>query len=259
MRYFLLLFLPRLAIAGACCVGGGPKSFIQLKDLQSYQLGVSSSFQDSYGRYNSYGELVETKANPLYTLSFGAGIKVTDDLDATLTIPSTGAVLVGTRYLLVRSLFRDEWYPTVHLSGGLGLPAGDKGWEPYFGVSFVKDYGFAILGMNGTYTRKFQRAGNLGKEGDRFEVSETGTFPLSQRLSFILGSAQFWELARSLGSSSIADTAARGVSASLAASYYLTRYWNMSASWEFSVPLSKIGVNKDATRTFTLTSGYSFY
>lgn len=298
VSFFLFFLVPRIGLAGTCCLGAGPKSFIQMKDLESYQVGFSSSVRDVYGRYDAYGDLVQAEKNQTYNLSLGAGIKLYEGIDAYTTIPwvyqikkagggdrshaSVGDILAGTRVLLLRSLFRDEWYPTIYVNAGLKFPTGSVEalapngaiqpgtgngvWEPFLGIALQKDYQFIILGLNATYTRRFSRTvqnegtGSLSvKEGDKFELSETGTIPLSQRLSIAFGANQAWELSRQINDSNVADSSTRAISVFLSSNYFLTRYWALSGGFEFAVPIARFGVNQQAARSLTVTSTYAFY
>lgn len=279
-------------------MGGGPKSFIQLRELQTYQVGLSSSFKDVYGHYDAFGDLYKTDKSQTFTLAVGAGARLADDLDAFVTVPwvyqlketvgkpgdatNLGDVIFGAKYVLLRSLFQDDWYPTISVTGGVKAPTGtveklsSEGkiipgtgngiWEPFLGIGIQKDYRFVILGFNATYTRRFQRtvADTNGaplsvKEGDRVELSEILTFPLSRRFSVSGGSAQTWDFATRINGAAAADTSARMATIVLSASYFLNQYWSITAGSEVAVPIAKLGVNQEATRSITVTTTYSFY
>lgn len=294
-----LLFVPNLTFAPPCCLGGGPKSFIQLRDLQNYQLGVSSSLRDTYGRYDAYGDLVRAEKDQTFTMAFGAGAKFIENLDSFVILPivyrikqsalidvdrgNLGDVLVGSRLTVLRSLFHDEWYPTINISAGLKVPTGTVDglsqdghiapgtgngiWERFVGLGLQKDYGFLILNGSMTYTGRFGRTITgpgqedpiVVKEGDRIELSESGLFPLTRRLSITVGSAQEWDLPRKLAGQMVSDSEARVTSLFFSSNYFLTQYWSLSAGAEFSVPIARLGMNLEATRTMSLTSTYTFY
>lgn len=290
-------FISQSLYGAACCGGEGPKSFLQLRELQSYQLGISTSLKDIYGRYDEYGDLIRTDKSQTYTLSAGAAAKVTEDLDAQLLVPwvyqvkeytgnpnsagNLGDISVGARYALVRAFFHDDWYPSIFVSGGLKFPTGtvealsNEGkitpgsgngiWEPYLGVFLQKNVGFATLGLSATYTGRFKRTVDTVqgpqsvKEGDRVTLGESGTIPLSERWSLTLGSNQTWDMARQLNGSAVADSAARFVTGVVSTTYFLTRYWAMSVEGEAALPIAKLGVNQQAARTITMTTSYAFY
>ncbi len=300
MRFtmILILFVPQFALGGACCLDGGPKSFIQLKDLESYQVGVSTSLRDTYGRYDAYGALIRAEKFQTHTLSLGAGMKILDGLDGTLTLPlvyqvkgtgsgdreraDMGDSVVGGRWLLLRSLFRDEWYPSIYFTAGLKMPTGSVEslsdgvlqpgtgngvWEPHAGFAFQKDYHWAVLGLSATYTNRLQRsvsssiseAPSTVKEGDRIDLLESATLPLSPRLSLSFGSAQSWELGREIDGKGVADSSTRVVSAFVTSQYFLSRFWSISAGWDFAIPIEKLGVNSPANRTLTVMTSYAFF
>lgn len=298
LTFLSLIAIPRIAGAGACCLGGGPKTFIALRELQTYQIGLSSSFKDVYGHYDAYGDLYKTDRNQTLTLSLGAGMRLTEELDVFTTIPwvyqyaervgkpgdatSLGDVTLGGRYFLVRNLFQDDWYPTVTLLGGLKVPSGTTDrigsagklvpgtgngiWEPFLGVSVQKDLRFVIVGVNATYTRRFGRTVPDAsgtpvsvKEGDRIELSESATFPVTRRLSFAAGTAQTWDLSTRINGNHADDTAARVATVFASGSYFVTRYWSVGVGAEAAIPVAKLSMNQLATRSVTVTSTYSFY
>lgn len=294
----LVFLVPRLLLASACCAGGGPKSFLELAELQTYKVGVSTSLLDVYGRFDPYGDLVTADKNQSYNVSLGLATRLTQDLEGSLTFPiiyqikevgtqqnsnsNIGDILVGLRYPLIRSLFRDEWYPSVAVLGGVKFPTGsidtlsssgqfsagtgNGNWEPYLGFGISKEYGFTTIAINATFTKRFTRtvdsaAGSpsIMKEGDRIDISEAATIPFSRRFSLTLGGAQAWEMSRSVNDRTIDDSTTRVVNGFIASTYFLSPYWSLTAGLDASLPIAKLAVNQQATRTFALTTTYGFY
>lgn len=288
---FVVFFGWSMEIFGAaCCLGGGPKSFISLKRLQKYELGVSTSFQDVYGRYNVYGELEETDRNQTYSLSFGAGVRLLSDLQSYLIIPlvlqsngnadyqnsrlSVGDVLTGVNWIVLESLFSDDWYPTISLSAGLKFPTGSKEslsagqylpgtgnglWEPFVGLNLAKTLSFATVTFDASYTIPASGTPGEVEEGDKIILSESAYIPLSQRLGVGGGSSQTWALPKSQNGAILEDSASRRANIFLNSTYFLTRVMSLSAAVDFSIPIERFGVNDQASRSFTVTMKYGFY
>ena len=294
----LIVLIPRLLWAGACCLGGGPKSFVLLRPLQSYELGVSTSFKDNFGRYNSYGDLVATEKNQSYNVLLGGTARLTIDTDAFVIVPwvwqfkeslnatqsrqTLGDILVGVRYHLLDNLFEDEWYPKIQISLGVKVPSGKMEaldelgqitpgtgngiWEPSLGVTAQKDYGFVIVSVSPAYVwrlgRSFKSAEGVEaklNEGDRIELTESLTFPITREWSVAVGSEQSWTLSKKINGSVMSDTQGRGITGFISTGYYLTRFWSLGLGFDSALPLSRWGVNQPATRTISLTSNYSIF
>lgn len=303
MNLFLMIVIfglsSTLASGAVCCLGGGPKTFVDLQHLQKYKLGLSTSFRDIYGRYDSYGDLVSAEKSQTYNMSLAATTNMADGLDVFFVLPwvyqktsignesgsaaSIGDVVIGSKYTLIDRLFIDDWYPIVTLLGGMKFPTGATDsvtssgklspgtgngiWEPFFGITLRKELAPIQLGLSATYTRRFKSnvpnpSGNgvlAVKEGDRFELTESGTLPVSWRLKFVLGSTQQWDLSREIDRATVPDSRARDVRAFLASTYTFTQYWSVSVTGEGSLPVAKLGVNQDASRTLTFATTYGFY
>ncbi len=276
--FFIFAFLPRAALAAACCLGGSVKSFISLQRLQTYEVGVSTTARDVYGRYNLFGELDEAEPNQTLTLALGAGARLTQDLQAFLILPwvyrtegggrtdgtraGVGDAVVGAQYTLIESLFRDDWYPTVTLTGGAKLPTGSTEtklggkmvpgtgngvWEPFFGIGLEKPLGFPTISLKATYTG---RTGDRGAAlGDMIELTGTVTAVLHQRFSLAAGATQAW----------ILKDGQRVASLFLTPTYYITRFWSVAAAAEVTLPMDGFGIGQQAMRAFTVTTRYGFY
>lgn len=292
LRWFLFFFLiPRLVWAGACCIGGGPRSFVQLRQFQSYDLGIATSFKDNFARLNSYGEAVETEKLQTYTVALGASAKVLPRTEAYTILPvvlknrnlgpesrsraNLGDVLVGGRFSLYDPLYMEDWFPETKILFSVKAPSGTTDevgtgngiWEPSLGVQFQKDFSNLIAAMSVSFTHRFPRSVKSPvstsylsvKEGDRIEVSETVTVPLTQDWSVALGSSQVWDLGGSVNNKGTEDSHGRYISGLLSATYFIDRFWRVSAAFEGVLPFSKWGANEDAYRTVTLTSTYAIY
>lgn len=285
----VLLLLPQNLIGSACCAGRGPKTFISLAELQTYELGLSVSNYRVFGRHNMYGEPEETDHNQLYTLSLGAGVRLLPSIEISAVIPfsyhemgfgsarvhntQVGDIVIGGRTTIVRSLFRDDWYPTIAVHAGLKVPTGSiekfeaskfspgtgNGlWEPFVGIGMKKEYGMVTLSFDATYTQRVGRIATF-KEGNKFELSEMAAFPFSRRFSVGLGSTQSWVMRGSLGGGPVADTEGRAVSAIASSTYFLTEFWSIAAAFESGIALHGLGVNQQLAQSISLTTKYGFF
>jgi len=284
MKIFIvgILFFSSGFYAASCCVGGGAKSFIQLRNFEKYQLGFSLFHKENYAKFNPYGDLKETKPNQTTTSSLGAGMRLRDDLDVNFLVPisrvesSTGLgdSMVGARYTLVDPLFLSDWYPKVNLSVQLKMPTGNQDggngnglWEPGLSLIFEKDFNLVLLNFGTSYTYRSVKTGkehftgqNISvKEGDKFELSETVILPVTDTLSFALGSSQTWELASQINGEGVKDSHGRSIQGVISGTYYLSRIWKMTIGFDTTLPVEGWGTTLAATRTFTLTSTYSIY
>lgn len=268
--------------AASCCVGGGPKSFIQLRNFEKYQVGLSLGYKDNYAKYTPYGTLAEAKKTETFVSSFGAGMRFRDDLDASLLVPYSsidksmglGDASVLLRYVLVDPLYISDWYPKVSITTSLKAPTGnqdgDNGnglWEPGIGVLLEKDYTEFLLNFSAGYTYRSQKqtkdpfTGSAldVKLGDRFELAQSVIVPLTESLSVATGSSQLWELATQLNGQSTAYSQGRSVQGFISTTYFFSRIWKMTAAFESTLPIEGWGTTLPATRAFTVTSTYSIY
>jgi hypothetical protein len=192
MRHLLFIaaiLLTNEAFSAACCVGNGPRSFVQLKHLQKFDLGVASSFKDTYGEHNTYGEFENSPKNQALSLSLGMSGRIREDLELYFILPwvyqvkefahrnqgggSLGDSVLGFRYVLWENLFEEDPYPKVTLIPNVKMPTGsmdsidDDGnfspgtgngsWEPGLAVQVQKDFGFAIFSLTPSYTKRLAR------------------------------------------------------------------------------------------------------
>ena len=61
MKRFLLISiaaLPQMTHGGSCCLGSGPKSFVQLRHLQNYELGLAKNFKDKLKELKTNGAIL---------------------------------------------------------------------------------------------------------------------------------------------------------------------------------------------------------
>lgn len=285
---FILVVLPRWVFAAACCQGGGPKSFISLQELEDSEIGIASSFREVYGWYNPYGDLEEIEKNQTYSLSFGVAKRLTPDLALTLTLPlvyqrnglgqnvttrsNLGDTLVGAQYTIYRSLFQDEWFPSVILSGGMKVPTGVEEnytgdqyqpgtgnglWEPFFGVGLQKEWKNWRFNLAGAYTVHLQRHGYT--DGDRVDLTESVAYVFTRRFSLGVGSNQSWISSTQLQNVTVADSSGRAIEAFVTPTYFITPIFSVSASAFVTLPVAGWGVNHQASRAFTFTTKYGFF
>jgi len=269
--------------AAACCGGGSAKSFISLQRLQTYEVGLSSTFRDVYGEYDTYGELGEVSRNQTLSLLFGGGMRVTQDLQVAVTLPlvhqqnlysrqGLGDAVFSAQYTALESLFIDDWYPTLNLFAGVKTPTGSQEtlrdgraypgtgngvWEPYFGVQASKTYGSFILLARAGYTARLLHDGN--DKGDGIDLAESITLVVLPELSLAFGSTQSWNFDDRIGGGIRADSASRGVTFFFAPTYFLNRYWSVAGGFEASPNWNRFGVNQPAFQSVTLTTRYGFY
>jgi len=272
------------AWGAACCAGGSAKSFINLARLQTYEVGFSTTFRDVYGEYNLYGELEETQRNQTTTLLFGAGARLTQDLQVSLTAPivnqlnafgptptsrlGLGDVVVGAQYIVLESLFIDDWWPTLTVLSGVKLPTGSEEairdgrripgtgnglWEPYAGLQLHKNFGDITLLARASFT---VRPPHLGlNRGDGVDLIESITWVARQDLSLALGATQNWNG----NDNGKPDSAMRTYSFFVSPTYFLTRYWSISAGIDATPSWDRVGVNSQAYQSISFTTRYGFY
>ncbi|MBI4403780.1 MAG: hypothetical protein HY537_06450 [Deltaproteobacteria bacterium] len=279
------LLTPQRVLGSACCAGQGPKSFISLQELQSYEIGLSLSMNRVFGRYNLYGEPEEMMHNQMFTLSLGAGARLSPSLEVSAIVPFTyhemvfgtatansvniGDIALGGKFVVLRSLFRDDWYPTIGIVGGIKTPTGtierfDAGklvpgtgnglWEPYLGIALKKEVGIATLTLDAAYTIRIKRAADISGEADKIELTEGATFPLSRRLSLGAASTQRWVRA-----SSTPDSTGHSVSAAAFGTYFFTQVWSVTGTFDSNIPLHGWGANQQLAQNISFTTKYGFF
>lgn len=300
MKLFFLAIalLSKPLMAGSCCIGSGPRSFVQLKHLQSYDVGIATSFRDVYARFNPYGVKAENDRDQIYTLAFGGSARVTPRSEVYGIVPlvsktkayggiyennsDLGDVSLGTKVLLYDPFYGEDWFPETKLLGAVKLPTGRADtlggdrkivpgtgngmWEASLGVQFTKDLTDIVAGFAATYTRRFSRTAFQPsgvdlqvREGDRIEFTESLTVPVSQRLSFSGGSTQVVDFDTTVNDSLVSDSGGRYTTGFVGASYFVTRLWTLSAAFEAVLPIEKLSVNQQAFRTLTFTTTYAIY
>jgi hypothetical protein len=292
MRRALLiaLLLSESARAASCCVGGSPKTFIHLRRLQTYELGLSTSVRDVYARYDFSGARHETDGNQTYSLTWGAGARLVDGLQAfaafplvhqvnkygslssTRTLP--GDSILGITWTAVEHLFFDDWYPTVLLTAGAKLPTGrvervENGrrspgtgnglWEPFFGVALRKDFEYVTFSVTANFNRPFGLLENGITDGNRWEVIESLSIPIGRRLSLGGGAAQTWIAEKAQNGALLPNSAERSLGAFATATYFITPLVEMTGTFDFSLPMERLSYNYAAYRALTFTVKYGFY
>lgn len=277
IKVFLLLIclsLPsRLCLASACCAGGGPKSFLSLQRLQKHEVGFSSTLEDTYGNFSPFGELHESRQRGAFKMSLGFATRILSTMETSVIVPfvtqfrddgftpksGVGDLLVSGRWWVWENLLNDSLIPSVALTTSLKFPTGETitplvpgtgngFWEGSFGVELKKEWAPIFFQLSGSYTAFLNRK-NLNK-GDYFELSELVGVIWSRRLNTSLGISQTWEL---MGQQS------REVQSFLSLTYFMTQFWSLNGSYQFTVPLESLSVNRDAVRAFSLSARYGFY
>ncbi len=280
---FILIVLSLGRIhAASCCVGGSTKSFIQLRNFEKYQLGISLSYKNDFAKYTPYGTLVDAKKKETFTSSIGGGMRLREDLDTSIVVPlsqvenSTGLgdIALGLRYVIVDPLYISDWYPKISLTASLKTPTGNQDgqngngiWEPGLGLLLDKDYIDFLVNFSAGYTYRVQKQGTdpftnnsiSVKEGDKIELSESVIVPLTESLSMAVGSSQVWELATQINAKDVDDSHGRSVQGFLSATYFFSRMWKMTAAFDSTLPVEWWGTTLPATRSVSLTSTYSIY
>lgn len=292
--YLLAIVLttqPYLAFAAACCGGAGPKSFIVLQDLQTYEIGLSLSYRNILGEYNVYGEPQQGDRNKTYVLSFGAGARLLSDIEVSAIVPlsiheyssgqnavrnrDVGDILLGGKWIVLRSLFRDDWYPSVSVTSGLKAPTGSVDrfvqakwmpgtgnglWEPFVGLGFKKEYGIMTVMLDFTYTARLgSRSFSGTREGDKFETSENVIVPFGRRFSIGAGSTQSWIAASTRNGLSLDDTSGRVVSLQFNSTYFFTQLFSMGLAIDSGIPITGLGVNQPLAQTASVVTRYRFF
>lgn len=292
MRQWITIFalLAETARGASCCVGGSPKTFIQLRRLQTYELGLSTSLRDIYARYDSYGERQASDGNQTYSVSWGAGARLTEYLQAFATLPliyqvnhygsnSTSAALpgdaiMGFSWTVLEHLFFDDWYPTVNITAGAKLPTGRREsivegrhipgtgnglWEPFLGASIRKDFEWVTLSLSANYNRPFGTLMGGITDGNRWELIESMSLPLNRRFSIGGGLNQTWIGEKGQNGAALANSSERSIGAFFTTTYFITPLVDLTGTFDFSMPSNHLSVNYAAYRALTVTIKYGFY
>ncbi len=285
-----LLLVAEAARGASCCVGGSPKTFINLRRLQTYELGISTSIRDEYARYDLYGDRTDKDSAQTYSLSLGGGARLSETVQVygvfpvvyqvnrygnrTGTDAFTGDMTIGTSWTVLEHLFFDDWYPTIALTTGLKLPTGRQDyfeagkhipgtgnglWEPFVGASIRKDFEWVTLSFSANYTRPIGTQNNGIQEGNRWELSESLIIPLNRRFSLGGGAAQMWTADKSQNGGLLANSDERALSGFLTTTYFVTPLVDVTGTVDFTLPSERLNVNHAAFRGFTFTMKYGFY
>lgn len=283
-----LMGASRVAFPLACCAGGNAKSFVSVKDLQKYELGLSTSFRDVYGFYNRDGDLEDFSKNQSATVSLGLATRIAGDLQGSLVVPfvyryfeggassrsgaSIGDVLMGLQYTLVDPVFHDDWYPTVSVFGFIKFPSGTNAgkvngveipgtgngiWEPSLGFQLEKPFGNLSTTFRLSYTGRIARSD--AKEGDSFEMMESLSLPFGKTFSFSVGSIQTFYGERSFRGAASPGSAGRNISVFFTPTVFISQLLSLSAGAEFSVPMHGWGQNQPASQVFSLAARYAAF
>lgn len=285
-----LAFAAELLQAAACCIGGNPRTFIQLKRLQTYELGLSTAVRDVYGNFDAFGTRERTDGNQTYTISWGGGMRLSETWQAYAVLPivhqinryggvltnrtGPGDVSLGVTFTAVEQLFFDDWYPTVNLMAGAKLPtgrtesvvagqrtpgAGNGLWEPYVGLGLRKDFEWVTLSVTATFGRPFGLLEGRLREGNRWELIESFNLPLDRRLSLGGGASQTWVETKSQDGAKLAGSDSRSAALFATATYFVTPLVELSSAVDFSMPVDKLAKNYPAYRGLAFTLKYGFY
>jgi len=236
-------------------------------------MAFSTSFRDTFGSFNPYGDLYKSRKSQSLNLAIGAAARVTEHLETSVVVPwvrqiredgiaphsGLGDVTVGSRYQLLESLFQDEWYPNIYLLAGMKFPTGSTitkdipgtgngFWEPYFGSEFKKEWAPLTMSFSWQYTPKLNKVNTI--KGDRIDLAEALSWSFSRRFSVGIGSTQIWELD---------GQGTRLASGFANATSFVTQFWSFSANFDSAFALARTGVNQEAVRSFTVTTRYGFY
>jgi hypothetical protein len=286
--FFALVVSSNVAYPLACCAGGNAKSFVSVKSLQKYELGIATSFRDVYGVYNRDGDIEDFAKNQSVTLSLGLAARLARSLQGTFVIPfvyryfesgssnrsgaTVGDALIGIQYTLVEPVFHDDWYPTVSAFGYLKFPSGSiagkiKGveipgtgngiWEPSVGVQLEKPIGTLTATLRASYTGRIARSET--KEGDSFELMESLSLPIGKHFVVATGSSQTFYNERSINTVPIHGSGGKSISIFLTPTVFLTQLLSVSGGIEFSVPLHGWGRNQPASQLFSLAARYALF
>ncbi len=295
----LCLASPEKILASACCVGGGgAKSFLNLEELESYELGISYSFSDSFGLFDPYGDLYETNVNQMMAVSMGGAFRIAQNWDVYFVLPwvnqlsqypgeiytsnALGDVYGGVRTTLLRSLFYNDWYPTIMAyaslkfpsgqlerflpNGSLYLGTGDGTYAPTVGVNLSKEILPWLFYFTASYTPHFLATlpaptGGIMQylKGDIYDITESLAYVASRRLSASLGFEQTWSTEAYVNGVIQPLSSTRVGSAFVAGTYFLSRLCSLILGVSAAIPYSGFGENLLATRAITLTTKYGFF
>lgn len=283
-----LLLIPEALFALACCAGGNAKSFVSVKSLQKYELGVATSFRDVYGIYNRYGEIEEFAKNQTMSLALGVATRLSHSFQVSLVVPlvhryfeagasgrstaNLGDVLAGLQYTVVEPVFHEDWYPTISTFGFIKFPSGSMDrrengvevpgtgnglWEPSIGVQLEKPISFFTVTLRASYNWRLAR-GQM-KEGDSLEFMESLSVPIGRRLLIAGGATQSLFADRSRSGEALPNSSGRLVSLFFTPSYFISQEWSVSAGAEFAIPLHGWGKNQPAAQSVSVAARYALF
>jgi hypothetical protein len=288
--FFIFLSFQAISWGAACCGGGGPKSFLSLQELQNFDLAVLSSFQESYGWYNSSGEAFSKKGPVDYTIQISSVGRLAPNWEAFARVPmvyrvtdygstrqarsSLGDVSLGLRWTFLRSLFVEDPFPTVSLVMGGKIPSGlteinDQGrmkpgtgnglWEPLIGLSFRKDYYGWLGNIDFTFVTPYGNLKGRSVRENQINLTESLSYAFNRQFNLGGGSTQSWTFDKEINGQDLSDAAGRSLSVFTAANYFLTQFTSVGAAFEWIVPADGFGVNQPINRTLSFNVRYGFY
>lgn len=288
---WLLLLTNSKIFGAACCAGGGGRSFLSLEDLQSYEIGISTSQRHVTGAHQRAGKSIDSPGDETFTLSAGASARIFFDIEAFAVVPTVlrkmdfagtsasktnlGDISVGGRIPLLRPLPSDAppaltlllgmKFPTgnvLEIQNGEATPGTGNGiWEPSLGLEIKKSLSLWTLATTASYTLRLPKDqyGHRSKDGNRLELAATLSYPVSSRFSLMAGIGAYWDGENQLDGAVQSGTNAKSSYSIFSATYYLNRFWGLTAQLEHSLPWDGFGRNQAIARTLTLSTTYGFF
>lgn len=288
--FFVLMTFQSLGWGAACCGGGGPKSFLSLQELQNFDVALLSSFQDSYGWYNSSGEAFSRRGPVDYSLQISSVGRLAPNWEAFGRVPmvyrvtdyganrqarsSLGDISVGLRWTFLRSLFVEDPFPTISLVMAGKIPSGltetiEQGvfrpgtgnglWEPLVGLSFRKDYYGWLGNIDFTFVTPYGNLKGQMVRENQINLTETLSYAFSRQFNLGGGSTQSWTFAKEMNGKDLPEAGGRSLSLFTTANYFLTQFTSVGTAFEWSVPADGFGVNQPINRTLSFNVRHGFY